>query len=474
MDELDPNTLAAAGAALVMGLGALMAVLASNPVRGLYLYIFASGIIVSPSLPVVREKLSAAEPILACTLLALLLYRHRLANTTTALRGDLLGLSVQRAALAAGAAFLAIASASAAVNFLGGRIEDPVRTGLEFATFGLGGVACAAVACTINTWDRWLKCLGAWTAGGLVVTLVGLMSIFVYAPAWTRDEITNRVSSTLRESGQVASYLGPILPFATLAVERTVKRRWVKLPAQAIFLGAFVVMLGTGSRIAAAISIAAFVALIVALLADARRSGKGSLGAAVLVFFGAIGFAVFTYTVFQDREKRYDFRDTSPMMRPVLVVRDFLDGKRHETERFEQTTAPLRTLENHPILGIGPGNFARYYHSHEVHNTYLAVLGETGLLGAGAFAAFLLLCGRCGWAGWKLLRPTDVAPLGVAFLFGCGLLLLYQLTAQGLRQRPLWFCAGLCIAMPRCAADLRLRIRARQERLAAHAAGSRS
>ena len=473
MEDLDPNTLAAAGAALVMGAGVLLAVLASNPVRGLYLYIFASGIIVSPELPVVREKLTAAEPILACTLLALLLYRDRLASATTALRGDLLGLRVQRDALAAGAAFIAAAFASAAVNFLGGRIAEPVRTGLEIATFTLGCVACAAIVCTVNTWDRWLKCLAAWAAGGLVVTLVGLISIFIYAPAWTRDEVTMRVSSTLRESNQVASYLGPILPFATLAVERTVRRRWIKLPAQAVFLGAFVVMLGTGSRMAALISIAAFVALIVVLLADARRRGRGSLAAAALVFVGAVGFAAFTYTVFQDRGKRYDFRDTSPMMRPVLVARDFLDGKRDESQRFEETTAPLRTLARHPILGIGPGNYARFYHSHEPHNTYFAVLGETGLVGAGAFAAFLLLCARCGWTGLKLLGPTDVAALGVAFLAGCGLLLLYQLSVQGLRQRPLWFGAGLCIALPRCAADLRLRIRARAAGLAARSGSGR-
>ena len=461
MSPADADEIVLLVVAGLAGLAVLGGILSKNPVRGLYLYIFSSAVLLSPELPVVRDKLSIAEPILACTLVALFLDRRRVAAAALPV------LPAQRAALTAGLAFLGVVAASAAVNFLGFRLVDVRRTALETATLGLGLTSCAAVTWSINSWDRWLKALGAWAAGGTVVTAVGLMAMFVYTPEWSVDDFTGRVSSTLRESGQVASYLGPVLPLAALALERTVRRRWVKLPVQAVFMGAFVVMLGTGSRIALLISILAFCGLIVVLLADARSRGRGSGLAAGLVAAGAVGFASFLWVVFSDQTANYQAGESNPVLRPILVVRDILQGRRDETGRLDATIKPIETFENHPVLGIGPGNYGVYYRTHEVHNSYLAILGETGLLGVVTFATFLVLLARCGLRGLHALRPTDAHALGLAFLFGFGLLLLYQMTALGLRQRPLWFAAGLLIALPRCAADLRLRIDARARRLAA-------
>ena len=451
-DLSDAEKLAAAAAAGVALLGGVLAVIAKNPVRGLYLYIFCSAVLVSPALPVVRDKLSVAEPVLACAAVGLFFGRRFVTGGTPPMT------TPQRAALLAGATWVLVVGICAAINFAGGRLVDPVRTAIETATFGLGLFSCALVAWAVNTWDRWLKCLGAWAAGGLVVTAVGLMAMFVYAPGWTKDDFTGRVSSTLRESGQVASYLGPVLPFAALAAERVLKSAWVKVPAQALFLGAFVVMLGTGSRIALLISLCAFCGLVVALLADARRRGTSSAFALALVAAGAVGFGAFVYSVFTDRGAEYVVGQTSPITRPIVMLRQIGEGKRTESHRLEQTFRPLETFDRHPLFGIGPANFGVYYRQHEIHNSYLSVLGETGAAGVIAFAAFVGLSLRCGWVGTVLLRPTAGRALGLAFLFGFGLLLLYQMTALGLRQRPFWFATGLLIALPRAALDLRGRI----------------
>ena len=439
--------------AALAGLAAVCAVLVRNPVRGLYLYIFCSAILLSPELPVVRDKLSIAEPVLALTLAGLFFARARVGRGAVPLGRR------QRAALAAGAAWVCVAGISGAVNFGGGRLVDWQRTVLEIATLGLGLVSCATIAWAINSWERWLRCLAAWSAGGLLVTLVGLFAMFVFAPAWAKDDFSGRVSATLRESGQVASYLGPVLPFAALAVERRVRSRWVKLPVQAVFLGAFVVMLGTGSRIALLISLTAFCGLVLALISDARRRGATSFFAAALVAGGAVGFGAFAYEVAGSDEK-YSLGGTDPVRRPILMLRDIFRGQRKEGHRLQETAAPLVTAARHPLFGIGPGNYGVFYHQHEIHNSYLSVLGETGAFGVLTFAAFMVLTLRNGWEGWRALGDAPAGTLAGAFLFGFGLLLLYQMTALGLRQRPFWFAAGLMIALPRCAADYRLRVAA--------------
>jgi O-antigen ligase len=74
-------------------------------------------------------------------------------------------------------------------------------------------------------------------------------------------------------------------------------------------------------------------------------------------------------------------------------------------ERVAHWVAALRMWEQSPWLGVGPGNYATAYASvalpqwrealGHAHNIYLNVLGETGLLGLGAF--LLLWSSLIGW-----------------------------------------------------------------------------
>jgi O-antigen ligase len=86
-------------------------------------------------------------------------------------------------------------------------------------------------------------------------------------------------------------------------------------------------------------------------------------------------------------------------------------------ERVAHWVAALRMWEQAPWLGVGPGNYAHAYSAvalprwsdplGHAHNIYLNVLGETGLLG---FGAFLLLWSS--WIVWLLRQIHGITPPG--------------------------------------------------------------
>jgi O-antigen ligase len=86
--------------------------------------------------------------------------------------------------------------------------------------------------------------------------------------------------------------------------------------------------------------------------------------------------------------------------------------------RIAQMQAGLGMLQDHPLLGVGPGRFAasfldyqNQYFSYQsdvgwrMHNTYLEVLFEQGIIGIAAFAVLLLSSLA---TAWRLARGRDV------------------------------------------------------------------
>ena len=446
----------------------LLAVVARKPVRGLYLYFFCSGILVTPSLPVVREKVSIAEPMLLSALVgmaATFLYRRarRVPGAT-----PLLGL--QRWVLASAAGFVAAAGASLVYNHLGGR-QELTKGVVEVATYLLGLAALAATVVEIDSYRKWVRAVLAWSAGAGVVTAVGLMAMFVYAPSFTRDEFTGRISSTLKFENQVASYVGPVLPVAAVLVERYFRSRWLLRAAALGVLGTIVVLIGTGSRTAFLISLIALCGVVLVLFQDGLRRRKPSVLAPTIAAAGVAGLVAVVVAVAADDGTPYKLGVTPAWQRPVKMTLEAARGKRtlvNET-RTDYTTRPLKELPGSPLFGYGPANFGFRFAQSEVHNSFLTVVGEEGLLGLACFGALVVLTGRCGLFAWRVLRRHPNQAIVTGFLFGFAILMLYQLTVNGLRQRPLWFGIGLVACLPRVALELETRRREarRAARLAA-------
>ncbi|MBS0604814.1 MAG: O-antigen ligase family protein [Verrucomicrobia bacterium] len=81
-----------------------------------------------------------------------------------------------------------------------------------------------------------------------------------------------------------------------------------------------------------------------------------------------------------------------------------------DSERLQYIKIAIDMLKEHPLLGVGFNNFQLYLQQYQenltghiffskVHNIYLLIAAETGLIGGGLFLLFLLALVRGGWKG---------------------------------------------------------------------------
>jgi putative inorganic carbon (hco3(-)) transporter len=146
----------------------------------------------------------------------------------------------------------------------------------------------------------------------------------------------------------------------------------------------------------------------------------------------------------------------------VISARLLEDDKGSAQSRIPLMKLAFRIIEDNPVLGVGANNFTavmdRYLTSDfregwlfTVHNKYLLVLSETGILGLLAFVAFLLGALRKGWQCW-ILRDPLLSPIALGFTAGIAGHMLHM-TVDVFRGRPtqqlLWLVAGLLTAMVR-------------------------
>jgi hypothetical protein len=125
------------------------------------------------------------------------------------------------------------------------------------------------------------------------------------------------------------------------------------------------------------------------------------------------------------------------------------DIEQIDRSRVDQTTFVLGNFDAYAAVGIGPKMVGVRYGMEEIHNTYLGVMLETGVPGLVLFmtcVALVLMQGR-----WAMRRcgPDLERALIRALVLGFLLLLFYQFTMYGLRQRNLWMMMGLIIALRR-------------------------
>lgn len=145
----------------------------------------------------------------------------------------------------------------------------------------------------------------------------------------------------------------------------------------------------------------------------------------------------------------------------TLVTGHEPHGERSLSSRVTLLKAGLITLADHPLLGVGPGNFGEAFAQRTTklthlrsagpypvaHNMYLQFFVENGLIGGAWFLAVFV------WAAFSLLRYDREAgvqpgnlPLGFAIAAALGGMLLAGLfLSQGLNS-VLWFMTGVGFA----------------------------
>ena len=127
--------------------------------------------------------------------------------------------------------------------------------------------------------------------------------------------------------------------------------------------------------------------------------------------------------------------------------------------RFAENVAALRVFGEHPLFGVGPGQFPKFYsarYGNEVgtkrlwtnrrgHNLYLEMAAETGIVGVAAFMTMVLATMYRLWQErqyWSQTRP-EFSHLATAFLLS---IIGYLGTAVFLHlsyQRYYWFLLAL-------------------------------
>ncbi len=212
---------------------------------------------------------------------------------------------------------------------------------------------------------------------GSALGLVGTEELSNFVAYKREARMILRPGGTVGNVNGFARYLGYILPLAAILM-LTTRERKLFLLAFISSLGGLVALILTQSRsVWGAFLIAMMLALFFVLirhlvtLRTLKRMGAGLLLAGVLIFF---------------------YGET---------VYNRITGDDHGSAKSRLTTArvALEIINDHPVIGVGVNNYDSYIRQYwqiedpftkiaVVHNNYLLILAEMGIIG---FAAFLWL-----------------------------------------------------------------------------------
>lgn len=413
--------------------------LIKRPVLGLSLAFFTSGILLSPNLPLVREKLTATEFLFLFLWFALLLKRR-----SSTQPGNLL--SSQKLAIGLGACFIFWTFLSFALN----NIEftfNFVPSLVETWNLVYGYLMFVTVVILARDRQSWLLCLKGWTAGTAVVGFFSVWGMVGGAPEWVYEDFTGRISSTLRNENQVPSFVLPVLlALVFMAAQKGISRHR-QLVLWAIVAGAIVASIGSGSRTAFLMLMLVYLGgVYVAVVTAGQRPYRiGSMF--VLSISMVVGLSVYIFLALVSYEGGYALGKTPAWQRPVVMLYDWVTGQRVlDSTRPEQLAGVMQNIGDHFFLGTGPKIYGALLGMSEIHNTYAGVLMQTGAVGFVLFMAWLLYVLFKTLLASRKVSDVWLRTLILCLFVGMGTLLLYNMTMFGLRQRTIWLLAGLLVA----------------------------
>lgn len=416
---------------------------AKRPVRGLYLTIFATSILITPHLPVVREKVTGTEVLVLLTWFVMLARPDVWRNRSIPLQPS------QKKALMLGWLFIAWVALSFLVNNL---FFDKGLVGsiVESVNYLYGFLMFRTVLLLVDDWGKWNGCLTAWIMGAVVVSVVGVLAVGGAAPGWAYEDFTGRVSSTLRNENQVPSFLFPVLVaviFMAVKKGQVASKRFLLTSLAA---GMVATIFGTGSRTAMGmLALCLLGAYYLALREWPFRAFNRVL--LTKLAFGLVGGVVlYASSVIAVYEGDYALGRTPAWQRPVVMLYDWSQGHRVLDETREiQFEVVSENFLDHLVLGAGPKLTGIRYGVAEIHNTYFGILMDLGLPGCLLFLVWLLYVLKLGWSAGSACPDPYRRLLVLSLCVGMGALMLYSMFMFGLRQRNLWLLAGLLTAVPR-------------------------
>ncbi|WP_163560674.1 hypothetical protein [Halomonas sp. NO4] len=408
-----------------------------DPVRGIYLAFVASGVLNTISLGPLREKVGLTEFVMALTWAAMLVNRRWLAD-----REPLL--DKQKLAIYFLCVFLLMYLVSFVVNnasfygFLTGSV-------VESLNIVYVAMIMATVILLVQKPEQWKGCLMGWLLGAAVVVLVGLWAMSGSAPAWTYDEFSGRISSTLKFENQVPSYLVPIMLIAMVWSALSTTSMWFRILLLLLIAGMVIILVGTGSRTALILVVLSVLCLVVMLLLKNSNTSLLSGYLSLAIIGCSVSLFLYIAAALAMYDGHYSLGSTPSWQRPVVMIFESSQSGVLDTTRNRQAEVIVANAGEDFFIGNGPKLSGAKYRMDEVHNTYAGVFFETGAFGILALFAFFA---TVIYNGFRESRSSALNLLLWASVVAFMLLLIYGMTMYGLRQRTLWLMCGLLVSIP--------------------------
>lgn len=279
----------------------------------------------------------------------------------------------------------------------------------------------------------------------VVVVWLG-SALYVLAVVWMSGKLmTNAEFLTQNSYGFVFSTFWPFAFLTPLMLHGW--RRYVT--AILLVVTAAVVVLNNSRGSWVAISVETFLVIMLLVRSRYLRLKFGLLLGFLVAGLGTSLAFMPAGTLHPVVEKAESFRqldqDKSFLVRRVMVQKGW------------------RLFLENPIVGVGPGRFTRsmaevqlpsrlrYYSSERInarsaHNSYIALLAETGLMGTLTYAVLMLaLLWRSFKAAWRLMLVRQ--PWGLAIAAGLTGMSVHMWVISGLTGTITWMMYGLAAGM---------------------------
>jgi len=226
-----------------------------------------------------------------------------------------------------------------------------------------------------------------------------------------------RASGTFDQPNPFAGYIDFTLPLMIAGViTGTPVVRWWTKPAVVIMAAA---LLASGSRGAYIALIAALAVMLIVYIPRARAllavAGVALFGLVAGAFFGLVPSSITTVVLDLFGVSNIDVANPTPQNWPTA-------------ERLAHQLAGLRMFADHPLLGVGIGNYPTAYAHYQVapvwiydlghaHNYYINIAAEAGIVGLIAFlvvliAAFVIVARLYRRAATPWARTVALGALG--------------------------------------------------------------
>lgn len=417
--------------------------LLARPYEGLYLAFFATAILITPHLPVVREKFGLTELVFLLTWLCMLANPSGWRNSALPLQG------AQLDSIKIGTVFMLAILASFFWNNMG-FYANFAGSFVETLNYIYGFLLFITVIRLVDSWQKWYGCLNGWFFGAVVLGIGAIMALTGLAGTWAYDEFTGRVSSTMKFENQIPAFLVPVIMAALFfAVMRGIPD-WLRRFYIGVIALMAITMISTGSRTAMGLLVLCMLGGCVIALFEGQRGAFFTSRFSVSMAAMMVAFVIYVAAALAAFDGHYALGHTPAWQRPVVRIYLTLTGQSGiDYTRSKQLNLVKERMDDRMLLGAGPKLAGHRYYTEEIHNTYTNLLIETGFVGVGLFLLWLAhifyvafsCIGACGNARNRLII--------ICLLAGFAGVLAYGMTMYGLRQRNLWLLAGLLMAVPR-------------------------